>query len=420
MKVVRRILLGLVVFVVLIAVAGTTFWAVQHHRTEVTQDQLDPFYTPPDPLPAGQPGELIRSEPMTNFSELTNTTALRILYYTKAADEKLTVSSGMVFFPNSPSTTDRKVVAYGHPTSGFGNPCAPSRNPHTPKDMPWIQTMMDKGWALTVTDYAGLGTPGEPQFLIGRSEANDVLYSVRALRHLQAAHAGTDVVLMGHSAGGHAALASATYAKQTAPELNILGASLSAPATQLAAVIDQQWNTGVGWAIGPDTLVSWPTVYPQIQPERLLTETGLKHYRQIAYQCVTESLLEGQLATAFGDNLFVANPIHDPGFGPPLNEQTPNPPAPDLPVQLEQSTGDGIVLPNTTALFVQRSCAAKSNLQTNWLPPLASGPLAGIQTHTDTVLDAWPTMVNWIADRFAGVPATSNCGQPLPVAAYGS
>src|SRR5919201_3893763 len=39
--------------------------------------QNDPFYTPPSPLPAGQPGDLIRSRPITVFGAAK---AFQILY----------------------------------------------------------------------------------------------------------------------------------------------------------------------------------------------------------------------------------------------------------------------------------------------------------------------------------------------------
>ena len=50
-------------------------------ETNQTQEALDPFYTPPNPL-VGNPGEIIRTEPIADYP-ITGATANRILYISK-------------------------------------------------------------------------------------------------------------------------------------------------------------------------------------------------------------------------------------------------------------------------------------------------------------------------------------------------
>src|ERR1700722_12590619 len=47
---------------------------------------LTSFYDTPHPLPAGKPGELIRSEPINQYSLPYELSALRILYYSRTAN----------------------------------------------------------------------------------------------------------------------------------------------------------------------------------------------------------------------------------------------------------------------------------------------------------------------------------------------
>lgn len=80
---------------------------------------------------------------------------------------------------------------------------------------------------------------------------------------------------------------------------------------------------------------------------------------------------------------------------------------PDEPLFVVQSLADQIVLPNTTALLAENACgAAEPALTMAWL---------GQVSHQDTAMTGGLLAVDWLADRLAGVPAGSTCGDPLPV-----
>ena len=55
---------------------------------------------------------------------------------------------------------------------------------------------------MTATDYQGLGTPGVHQYVVGATEARNVLDSVKAAQQIPRAGAGNDVVALGWSQGG--------------------------------------------------------------------------------------------------------------------------------------------------------------------------------------------------------------------------
>lgn len=385
-------------------------------QTNTEQAALDPFYTAPDPLPSTQPGYVIRYEPMNDLPwNLTNATAFRMLYVSQAPDGTPQVSGGMVFIPQTPSNGPRPVVAYAHGTSGFGDACAPSRSQLTPASMPWVQTMINNGWVLTSTDYIGLGTAGNPYYLVAKSEATDVVNSVRAARNIQGSQAGADYVVFGHSQGGHSALSTGELSKQIAPELNLKAVAASAPAAELKPLLEKQWDTVVGWAIGPDVLVSWPNVYPNLDINSVLTSYGQSNYEQLAYMCLADAGIKGVLETELGNQLFSKNPIDDPAFAAAVQDQTPKPLPPSMPLFVTSSIYDGIVLPETTALMEEKFCAAGSNLQYEWIGQVATGSLAAAQTHVNTPLAVWPMVTNWIQQRFANAPTTPNCGITPPV-----
>ena len=81
--------------------------------------------------------------------------------------------------------------------------------------------------------------------------------------------------------------------------------------------------------------------------------------------------------------------------------------APSQPLLVAVSLGDQVVLPDTTALYIKRACAAGSDLTSLWL--------AGIG-HIELSSTIAPAVVNWLGDRFAGRPTAPTCNQPLPIA----
>jgi len=135
----------------------------------------------------------------------------------------------------------------------------------------WLQEMLDDGWVVVATDYVAMGTSGTPLYLVGASEARDVVNSVRAARQVAGADAGTRWGVWGHSQGGHAALWTGALAASLAPELQLVGVAAAAPAAELGPLITQQWSNVVSWVIWPPVAVSWPIVHPGVTLEGVVT-----------------------------------------------------------------------------------------------------------------------------------------------------
>jgi alpha-beta hydrolase superfamily lysophospholipase len=398
--------------VFLLAVVAGAIWLLKkwnEHRKEVNfQNSIQAFYDPPSSLPSTAPGYLIRSEKMP-IKVPQGGTAYRILYISQAPDGTAIPVSGMIFVPPGQApAAGRKVIAWAHGTLGFNNDCTPSRNMDNPmQDMEvWLDAAMQRGYLVTTTDYAGIGTPGKQYYLIGKSEANDVINSVRAARHMSQAAAGTQFISWGHSQGGHSSLFTALEAPGYAPELQMMGAAAAAPAAELGPLFAQQYKRTVAWAIGPDAAVSWPNVYPNLTVKGVLTNQAWKDYKRLANGCLMDQGVGLAIRNIFDDPFFGADPTQDPTWQHAIAEQTPNVQNIQMPLYITQGLSDIVVLPNTTALLAQQACAAGKNITVNWL---------GATNHQPAAIVPGPEVISWMQDRFAGLPAPTSCAQPLPV-----
>ncbi len=395
---------GLVGVLVVATVAAVAVLGVAGRRaSEVDrQNALDPFYATPYDLPPGEPGQLIRAELLDE--QPTRGTGWRILYRSELPDGTDVAVGGLLFVPDGePPAGGRPVVAWAHPTAGMADRCAPSRTEDPERAMPWLPGMLDRGWVVVGTDYAGLGTGGVLPYLIGESAGRDVLNSVRAASQLPDADAGIRFATWGHSEGGHASLWAAQLAGTYAPELELVGVSAAAPAAELEPLIRAQWDTAAGNALGPLVAATWPTYYPELDAEQVATRSGIEAIPGLASRCVAGLAVSGALRAGLDDQFFDGDPMAVGAWRDRTVENTPSPPP--VPVLVAQGTADDVVLPDTTRLLATRFCAAGVDLTLDWMPGV---------THTEAGPRAGPAATDWMAARFAGEPAGSTCDAPTP------
>ncbi len=160
-----------------------------------------------------------------------------------------------------PPRGKRDVVAWAHPTTGVAERCAPTLLPDLSGTIAGIEEMLDRGFVIAATDYAGLGGEGMHPYLIGVSEARAVLDSVRAARQLPDAAAGNRFAVWGHSQGGHAALFTGEQAASYAPELKLVGVAAAAPATYLGELFRADSGSIGGNTLTAMVLLSWSKIF---------------------------------------------------------------------------------------------------------------------------------------------------------------
>ena len=242
------------------------------------------FYTPPDPLGAGAPGELLRAEPMDAYlvpGVRLRARAWRVLYRSTGATGEATAVSGTVLVPTGGSLPlsrkgrrVRPLIAYASGTHGIGDAAAPSRL--LTRGLDWEATMiaglLARSWAVAISDYQGLGTPGDHTYMVGRALGPNVLDAMRAARHLVPSELPAEgpAALIGYSEGGAAAAWAAQLQPTYAPEIPLAGAAVGAAAGDLESASSNIDGTFFSFFIAYGG-IGYAAAYPELDLDSHLT-----------------------------------------------------------------------------------------------------------------------------------------------------
>ncbi|WP_244189154.1 alpha/beta hydrolase family protein [Streptomyces incarnatus] len=195
-------------------------------------------YQIPDPLPAAEPGTLIAATDHGPDARLENARRWTVLYHsTNARGADVAVSGTVLLPPGSPPRGGRPVVSWAHGTTGVADACAPSQSANLGSEAfaQELRALLRAGYAVTASDYPGLGTPGPHTYLVGADEGNAVADIVTAARRLVPGLAPVWFAV-GHSQGGQAALFATHTERRTGGRR--LGAAVAlAPASHLESML---------------------------------------------------------------------------------------------------------------------------------------------------------------------------------------
>ncbi len=200
------------------------------------------FYTPPEKFPSAH-GRLIWHRKAGNLTPIEGAASDQLVLYTSKTPRGRTVAvSGSVSVPKGKAPKGGwPVISYAHGTTGTADSCAPTRvtaqspvAPYVTYLEPELEAWVDAGYAVVRTDYQGLGTPGDHQYLIGSAEGRSVLDMVSAARKLDP-DIGKRYLIAGHSQGGQSALFAAGEARDYSPQLKLRGTVAYAPASHILA-----------------------------------------------------------------------------------------------------------------------------------------------------------------------------------------
>jgi len=397
----RWLRLGLVVGGLVLALAAA---AVSVSVDRGGSGEPGSFYAVPDPLPAGPPGTIIRSEVVDGYH--AGATTYRVLYTSTGYDGKPTAVSVLVLVPDGPAPSGgRPVVAYTHGTVGVTSRCAPSLvgaelNPLFDEGG---GALLDAGYVVAATDYQGLGTPGPHPYLIGRSEAMGALDAVRAARNLPQADASSDVAVWGHSQGGHAALFTGQLAASYAPELHLVGVAAGGPVPNLVDLLRLNLESPVGKVLISMALSSWERIYDDARLDRILEPGARRTVERVSRICLFGQheilgALPSALLLGFG---FLSKPAWDvEPWKTIADENTPGAIPIPAPLLVVQGDADTVVVPQVTKRLVERLCRRGDTVALKVYPGVG---------HVKTSSVAVPDVSAWLADRFAGRPAPTTC-----------
>jgi pimeloyl-ACP methyl ester carboxylesterase len=372
------------------------------------------FYDPPSPLPAGRDGDVIRHEASTFYIDpvkliKADAGVRRIMYRSTDTHGSPIAVTGTVLTPRSAwhGTGVRPIVSYAVGTQGEGDDCAPSKALAAGFEYegPFIAGLLARGYGVVVTDYEGLGTPGDHTYVNRASEGHAVLDAIRAAQRLPEAGLPDDgpVAIAGYSQGGGASAAAAELQPSYAPELQLKGAYAGAVPADLASVaknLDGHYAVGfLGFA-----LVSMNYAYPELDIPALLNARGKQLFEQVRTECTVEAIAAHaftQSSTLTTDGRSLTAYLGEEPYRSRVAEQKIGTLKPTAPVLIVHSALDDIV-PYAQDRDLGRAWCGKG-VQVRFSTTL-------VPTHVLAAVRAYPEAFAWLEARFAGLPALSNCG----------
>ncbi|MBJ8348940.1 alpha/beta fold hydrolase [Antrihabitans sp. YC2-6] len=358
------------------------------------------FYTPPNPLPPGQPGDVIKTEPMTVLLDpvlrvkLTDR-AERIMYRsTDLHGNPIAITGTLVRpFAEWPGPGPQPLVSLAAGTQGAGDQCAPSHEMEAGTFYEWfaVTQLVARGWAVVVTDYRGLGTPGAHTMLNRVDSAHAVLDGARAGRQIIGPG---PVGIAGYSQGGQAAAAAAELQPTYAPDLALVGAYAGAvPAdlsknggrTEIATA-----GAEVGWLIN-GLIEAYPDRADAIRD--LFNPAGITMLETTRRQCGFDTLIQyGSTETTefTRDGRPIAAYLEQEPIASLLADQRVGNLTPTAPILLVHGSNDDSVPTSQTRQLAADWTAGGANVQFTEIdgPALIPGTgashfLASLPSHAD-------------------------------------
>ena len=373
--------------------ATTTTTEAPAFTTVEGEDADDLFAAVPDPVPAGEHGELLAVQEL-DPGGLPASRLVRVLYLSESIQGEPIAVSGVIAVPEGdPPERGRPVLSWAHGTTGIADVCAPSIDADGAVGL--LVPFLERGMTVVATDYEGLGTPGRHPYVAGESEGRGTLDIVRAAQELDPG-TGDRVVLWGHSQGGHAVLFANQLASDWTPELEIVGTVAGAPPSQLplinAALRGGPFQyyilmAGAGWAEAFDADLSLVATPRALELLPAVDEMCAGDLAAVFNDIPPEELIEADPATVEPwASLLVEN---DPGFVDGAS-----------PVLIIHGDEDEQIPVVSSQLLLERMCGIGQVVERRTYPG---------QSHAGVIGASFDDMVGWIEDRLAGVEAPTSC-----------
>jgi hypothetical protein len=396
------------------------------------------FYTPPQPLPPGQPGDLIRTEPSRLVLEPSGQlgryvgTGTRIMYRSNDAQGNPVAVTGTYIEPDVPwpGRGPRPLLAYATIPYGMGEQCAPSRlfnqGIHASLDTGFdvmfnvesgfIATLLARGFAIVVTDGVGMGVHGSmsPQFLNRHAAGTALIDAARAAMRLPGTSLDPHgpVAFWGWLAGGQAALAAAEMTDSYGSDLNVVGTYAASAPTDIApllAPIDGNFLAGATGYVLRGIIAAYPETERPVRDS--LTPRGIEMLDNTGRQCLLQTGIDymfRHLQFWFKDDIFEM--VKQDPFKSLLAAQRIGGTKPKGPVYFTHNRWDPFSPYTAAGATAADWCrmGADVTFWTNEQPPLFN------KLDVNALLPAFvdgERSIGWVSDRFNGVPTTSNCAE---------
>lgn len=396
--------------VVLLALALATLVGAAPARA--AYPTADPFYAAPSDLASYAPGAVIRSRAVRlRAASLTVPyRSFQVLYRTADRAGQPTATVASILLPRSrpARVQDRRLVSYQTAYDGLSPACRPSYTLQNGSvllqatEMGAIALLLERGWTVVTADYEG---PND-DWGVAATTARGVLDGIRAAEAFEPAGldgARTKVGIMGYSGGGNATAWANEASAQYAPELDIVGSvqgGVAPDLDHLVRTLDGTIYAGVALA----GIAGVTGAYPELALERQLNGAGRRIFKELRSRggsCITNFVLRYPGAR-------FASLTTQPGFLDSAAVRA---------VAAEQNLGQAI--PTTPTMWLHTTV---DEMKSYGLARAMAGRYCRAGTavrfvSTDRVEHlmqfSWMPFIggDWLAGRFAGQPARSDCAK---------
>lgn len=363
------------------------------------------FYDYSDEIPA--PGTLLRQEALNPEQTVPNAAGSTRLLYSSSdglADGGSIVVSGALFLPaGDPPEGGWPLLLWSHGTVGIADKCAPTWTGYVPFHQEHLSEWLSEGYAIVASDYQGLGTQGTHPYLATRPAAFSNLDVIRAVQSADFP-VSDRVVLAGQSQGAGAAIATAGYAPDYAPELDIravvaTGVPFFTPDALLAvqaARPNDQVDPMLGYNFLALTLIE--QIDPEFRVEDYVSEQALPLARGVTEICNRDMRAKITEAGLTYNKTFTTPPTE------PLRQAFERMQFPSLqlpvPVFVGVGSDDRDTPPRMQAGFVKAACAAGSSIEAHFFEGF---------DHLTVLNHSQSKSKPFVARAFADDPPDGNC-----------
>ncbi|WP_020673902.1 lipase family protein [Amycolatopsis nigrescens] len=366
------------------------------------------------PAPAvepGRPGDVVSATEAPAHLLLgipLDARAWKISYRSTTATGEPTAVTGTVLVPKAPHPGPRPLVGFAAGTQGLADRCAPSQGLALglQYEAPLLGEMLRRGWAVALTDYPGLGTPGEHPYVVGRALGPAVLDAMRAARRLPPA--GLDpagpLAVHGYSEGGNAAGWTAQLQPSYAPDLPLAGVTVGAAPADLRGLAATHDGGPLAFLLAY-AAIGFDAAYPELHLDRYFNDLGRRTVATLRDTCIVDAFLRSPILPHRIDEITTTNPLRRPDWQARLTENNLGALAPTTSVLLGNAGQDEVIPAQQGRELYRQWCALGVNAHAVDIP--FGEHLTGYLSFAGPALD-------FLTDRLAGrpLPRAAECAQP--------
>lgn len=376
-------------------------------RPQIPVPDADPFYAPPESLAQFANGAILDSRPIAVFGLPLPVAGWQVQYRSTDSFGEAVAEVATVMLPPGQwgGQGARPLLSYQIAEDSLGTRCAPSYALRGGRDFSIVNTLLDvpfltevlrRGWAVVVSDYEG----PQSRFFDGVTSGHGVLDGIRAARDFAPLGITSDspIGAWGYSGGAFATLWAAQMRATYAPDVWLSGVSTGGVPANIPAIargVDGELQAGLAMLI----LLSLTRNDPGSGMMELLNDRGRAALVRESEACGAD-LVVRHLFAHMDDYAAVPNVLSHPVFQATADKQELGGAIPDVPLYMYHSTGDDVIPVAGFTALRDHYCAGGATVMSVH---------SGVPGHNPAALVESIGAMNYLADRFAGIPAPEGC-----------